>query len=623
MQAARRRIYEFGPFRLNESERRFVEEVNLNRSISTVRKALGESAIDSRFIETVPKRGYRFTANVVEVFDEEPDLILEKRTSAEIITEEEEEITDSTVAEAGRSFANNPRAAVVASRANLIRALRLPSVAISGAVAVASIALILFWTTGRQSRAGSTSNIKSIAVLPLQTFNETPDDKALSLGFADALITSLGKFNEVRVISINAVSHYTDLEREPVEIGKNLDVDSVFDGTLQRANGKFRVTLRLIRTSDGKQIWSGSFDENESDIFHLQDAMSLRTAQALALNLRTKDAKRPTENREAYRAYLLGRFFFDKRSPEDYDKAAAEFKRAIALNPSYALAYTGLADVYAMQANIKNGGERDALYEKSRATATTALELDERLAEAHTSLGWVKRVHDWDWTGSEREFRRALELNPNDVNAHQWYALLLITLGRLDEALSETEQARELAPLTKIVLQNNFAIRQYRREFEELPALAQQIVSLDDSQPANARTLSIAYTKTGNYAKAIEVGEAYQAASQGRIGAYIAANQAVTYARMGQNARSREMLEYLEQGAKDDSEFEFRLAMADAELERAEEAIKHLQRCFTAHDDRLVWLRVESCFDSLRSDPRFQELLRKMKLDSSSIQGTN
>jgi adenylate cyclase len=272
-----------------------------------------------------------------------------------------------------------------------------------------------------------------------------------------------------------------------------------------------------------------------------------------------------------------------------------------------------------MQATIRNGEERDALYEKSRTTATRALELDESLAEAHTSLGWLKRVHDWDWTGSEREFRRALELNPNDVNAHQWYALLLTTLGRLDEALSETERALELAPLTKIVVQNNFSIHQYRREFEQLPALAQQVVSLDDSQPANARTLSIAYIKTGNYAKAIEVGEAYQATREGRMdNGSIAANQAIAYARVGQGARSREMLEYLEQRAKDDSEFEFRLAMAYAELGHAEDAIKHLQRCFAVHDDRLVWLPVESSFDSLRGDARFQELLQKMKLDSNS-----
>ena len=154
--------------------------------------------------------------------------------------------------------------------------------------------------------------------------------------------------------------------------------------------------------------------------------------------------------------------------------------------------------------------------------------------------------------------------------------------------------------------------------------LAEQIVSLEDSQPANATTLSIAYTRTGNYAKAIEIGEAYQATLEGRIGnCYIAAHRAVAYARMGQGARSGEMLEYLEQRAKDDSENEYRLAIAYAELGRAEEAIKHLQRCFAVHDDRLVWLRVESCFDSLRSDPRFQELLRKMKLDSSSIQGMN
>jgi tetratricopeptide (TPR) repeat protein len=384
---------------------------------------------------------------------------------------------------------------------------------------------------------------------------------------------------------------------------------------MQKANGKLRVTLRMLLTRDGKQIWSASFDENESEIFHLQDAMATQAAKALAFNLQPQDAKRHTENRDAYQAYLRGRFFFDRRTPNDYKKAVAEFARAIALDPNYALPYTGLADIYAMQANDENGEEREALYEKSRTTATRALELDEGLAEAHTSLGWVKRLHDWDWTGSEREFKRALELNPNDVNAHQWYALLLATLGRLDEALSEIEQARDLAPLSKIVLRNYSSIRQFRREFERLPALAEQIVSLDDSQPANAIALSIAYTRTGNYAKTIEIGEAYQASLGGIIGSsYIASIRAVAYARMGQDARSREMLEYLEKRARDDSEKEYRLAMANAELGRAEQAIKHLQKCFSVHDDRLVWLPVEPCFDSLRSDARFQELLRKMKL---------
>lgn len=285
----------------------------------------------------------------------------------------------------------------------------------------------------------------------------------LSLGFADALITSLGKLNELRVISINAVSRYADSQKEPTEIGKDLGVDSVFDGTLQKANGKLRVTLRLIRISDGKQIWSGSFDENETNIFHLQDAMAMRAAQALALTLRPTDAKRPTENRDAYQAYLRGRFFFDKRTPEAYERAVAEFERAFAFDPNYALAYAGLADVFAMQANDSDGQKRDSLYQKSRTMAMKALELDDSSAEAHTSLGWVKRIHDWDWSGSEHEFKRALELNPNYVQAHQWYALVLITLGRTDEALAEIEKARELEPLSQIVLRNYFSVRQYRR----------------------------------------------------------------------------------------------------------------------------------------------------------------
>ena len=667
MQVQTERIYEFGPFRLDRYEgvllkdnrpvpltpkvfdmlllliekrghlvpkeeimsrlwpESFVEEVNVNRNISTLRRALGESPSEPIYIETLPKRGYRFVANVVVVKADEATLILERRTSAEFITEEEEEITDGGKPYVDETFEPATLTARPAARAGLIPKLRRHARLLSAVVMFALIAVVIFWwVNGQRGRAVTTARVKSVAVLPLRSFAQSTDDRALSLGFADALITSLGKFNQVRVISINAVSRYVDLQREPWDVGKELGVDSVFDGTMQKANGKFRVTLRLIRTSDGSQIWSASFDENEGEVFHLEDAMAAQAAKALAFNLRPQDSKRPTESRDAYQAYLRGRFFFDKRTDEEFDKAAAEFERAIALDPNYALPYTGLADVYALKANSMSGEARDALYEKSRATATRALELDETLAEAHTSLGWVKRLHDWDWTGSEREFRRALELNPNEVNAHQWYALLLATLGRLDEALSEIERARDLAPLSKIVLQNYFSVRRFRRELEGLPALAEQIASLDNSQPANANALSIAYTRTGNYAKAIEIGEAYQASLGGKIGScYVAANQAVAYARMGQGARSREMLEYLERQAKDDSENEYRLAMAYAELDRAEDAINHLQRCFIAHDDRLVWLRVETCFDSLRSDARFHELLHKMKLDSSSNVVTN
>jgi len=578
-----------------------VEEGGLKRNISMLRKALGD---ESRFIETLPKRGYRFTAEVKETWEDlaarpnSPgrELVLERQADLRIT--HEAEITNGST-EMGKSL-----------RSVLRPRVWLPSLLLV-AMVVSGIALF----QQNRTNARNVAAIKSIAVLPLKSFAESTDDRALSLGFADALITSLGEINQVRVISINSVNRYADVQKEPWEIGKELGVDTIFDGTMQKANGKLRVTLRMLLTRDGKQIWSASFDENESEIFHLQDAMATQAAKALAFNLQPQDAKRHTENRDAYQAYLRGRFFFDRRTPNDYKKAVAEFARATALDPNYALLYTGLADIYAMQANDENGEEREALYEKSRTTATRALELDEGLAEAHTSLGWVKRLHDWDWAGSEREFKRALELNPNDVNAHQWYALLLATLGRLDEALSEIEQARDLAPLSKIVLRNYSSIRQFRREFERLPALAEQIVSLDDSQPANAIALSIAYTRTGNYAKAIETGEAYQASLGGIIGSsYIASIRAVAYARMGQDARSREMLEYLEKRARDDSENEYRLAMANAELGRAEQAIKHLQRCFSVHDDRLVWLPVEPCFDSLRTDARFQELLRKMKL---------
>ena len=575
-----------------------VEDGNLTVTISMLRKALGESN-GRKFIETAPRLGYKFVADVREVTDQGRALILERQTSGRIVIDEEITLGRFSLRDAASRFSRR-RLAAVASAAII--------------VTVGVLTAVQRWKSNPAN-----PNIRSIAILPIKSLGQNPNDDSLSLGFADALMTSLGRVNGVRVLSANAVSHTADLQQEPIEIGKQLAVDSVLDGTLQRANGKLRVTLRILRTSDGSQIWSGSFDEAESEIFRLQDAMAAQTAQSLKWSIGANQqqvARRYSENREAYESYLRGRFFFDKRTSENYEKAVADFQKAISLDPNYALAYTGLADVYALQANSRSSGsERDELYEKSRAHATKALELDESLAEAHTSLGWIKRIHDWDWAGSEREFRRALELNPNHVNAHQWYALLLVTLGRRDEAIREIEKAREFEPLSTIVLQNYFAVQQYVRKSEGLVVLAEQIIKLDSSESVSVRLLPLAHLRNGNEAKVIELGEGYFASHPREpIPAYLAMSLAIAYARTGQQNKAAEMIDLLIGRSKTSTESAYRLAAAYATMQRKDEALALLQRCLDAHDDRLVWLKVEPHFDELRDDARFQKILRQMNL---------
>lgn len=578
-----------------------VEPGNLDVTISRLRKALGQNDNGRKFIETVPRLGYKFVADVREVAEEVPALIVEKQSSARIVIDEQISLARPPIGAAlARLLSPKRRFLAVGSAAAAI-------VLVIGALAVS-------WN---RKPLGSGAKIQSVAIMPLKSLSQNVADDALSLGLADALMTSLGRIAGVRVLSANAVGRRADVRAEPVEIGRQLDVDSVLDGTLQRANGHLRVTLRLIRTSDGTQLWSGTFDQPETEVFRLQDAMATQTAQSLKWNLVGDEqiAKRYTQNREAYEAYLRGRFFFDKRTSENYQKALSEFEKAIALDPNYALAYAGLSDVYALQANVSDGGTRYALYEKSRATATKALALDDRLAEAHTSLGWIKRVHDWNWTGSEQEFKRALELNPNDVNARQWYGLLLATVGRTDEALSQIEKARELAPLSVIVLSNYFVLRQYRRDNGELPALAAQIARLDPSWETHHRLSCLAQLRTGNYQALIEMGEAFQASREKeRLPIYLAALLAIAYYKTGQPAKAAGLIEYLAERAKTASFAAYQLATVYAEIGRKDEALTFLQMSFDLHDDRMVWLKVEPSFDTLRGDRRFNQLMSKMNL---------
>ncbi|MCY7348012.1 MAG: tetratricopeptide repeat protein, partial [Pyrinomonadaceae bacterium] len=585
----------------------FVEESNLSRHIYVLRKTFKDFGESDDLIQTVPRRGYYFAGAVREI--QNAELVIEKHTQRRTVIEIEEEGET-------RRRGDAERKTLVHQVFSFFPFSFSPLLLVSLIIALLGAGWF-YRANNNSSKAANTP--KTLAILPFQSLNKADDENAFGRGITESLITRLGNLRSIVVRQTNSVKHSSESPENPIEIGRKLNADAVLTGTFQRADGRIRISVRLLNTADGSQIWAENFDETETDIFKLQDSLSFQLAESLTDKISPQErqllAKHYTENQEAFQAYLRGRYFFDKRSNEDYKKAVTEFERAIELDPNYALAYTGLADVYAFQSNgnSSNRQEFDTRYEKARAMATKALELDETLAEAHTTLGWIKRIHDWDWEGSEKHFKRALELNPNYVNARQWYALLLSALGRHDEALIEIEKARKLAPLTKIVLSNYAAILINRRDFDEALKMTGELMKIDDDKSNNHRLLTIVYLNMGNDGKVIEIVEKYIAETDNQtVGNYINSNLAVAYHRTGNTAKANEMLKLLEQKAQTDSGTAFRVAMAYSNLGRKDEAFALLRKCFEERDDRMVWLKVEPRFDNLRDDERFKEILRKM-----------
>lgn len=578
----------------------FVEESNLSRHIYRLRKTFGALGVSSGLIETVPRRGYRFTGSITEL--EPPDLIIERHSRTETTIEE---IHQSDPPQDLQLHEIAPKKG---------RQWRSRLIAAAAAAAVFVFAAgITFFRSGEVPAADSTV-IRSVAVLPLTSISGNSSDVALSNGIADTLISRLGQLKELRVVSVPSATSNRSGDGDPANLGRELGVDSVLEGSLQQNYGKIRVTLRLLRSSNGSQIWTGTFDQDNGDIFGLQDTLAAQTARAISNNLSAPEWKPPTTNQNAYQLYLLGRYFLDKRTAADFKNARIEFEKAIAIDPNFALAYTGLADAYALEANINFGEKRIALYERSRREALRALEIDNSLAEAHTSLGWIKRVYDWDWQGAETEFKRALAINPNYVTARQWYALQLTIMGRHDEALEHIEAARQLEPLSRSVLLNYFSVRLHRREYGLLPGIAEQIAKVEQPEERNIRILSIAYLKAGDFARVIQLGEADQGkTNKGFQGSYFLSNLAVAHYKVGNTERADEVMKELKRRSEKSGESAYRLAMAYAELGRNDEAIEMLRKCLAVRDDRMVWLKVDACFDPLRRDARFQEIIAKLR----------
>ena len=598
----------------------FVEEIGLARNISVLRKALGQETGGPQFIETVPKRGYRFTAPVHEHVDAD-ELIFEQSSLSQTV-----EIYREYSTSEGRAARAAPSVDVAPSQSvtpilDLAPHRALWSSRKAAAVLAVFAVLILaalWYLIANRTRPFDRGKIRSIAVLPFRRLDSADDSDRLGIGMADTLITQLSNLQSINVRPTRDVMRYELSPQDISQTGKALGVDAVLDGSIQRDGDRVRVTVRLIHTDSNSQIWASQLDEKLTDIFVLQDTIATQVAKSLSLTLSDLEQqqirKTSTRDVEAYQEYLKGRYFWNKRTKEDQEKTIAHFEQAIRISPNYALAYTGLADVHAIRANIARTPEsRERLYKLAQIAAARAIEIDANLAEAHTSLGFILRSSDWNWSESEKELKRAIELSPNYPTAHHYYGLLLATTGRTDEALSEIEMAQKLDPLSLIINADLAMLYIFAHQPGRAIDVAKAALEIDAQFPRLRRMLMWAYEESGMVDEAVRESQGIRE-TEGWDPIFTMSILGYGYALKGQREKAQEIVEKLLALSDQISPATVQAAAVCAALGDKDRAFELLEKGRSFRNDRLLWIKVDPRFDSLRNDQRFKELLRNMNL---------
>ncbi|MCA1636119.1 MAG: winged helix-turn-helix domain-containing protein [Acidobacteria bacterium] len=595
----------------------FVEEKNITDNISILRQALGDDAREPQYIKTVPRRGYRFVGEVVEVQDGEIDLVMAERTRAHIVFEEQDRSEGDVhlagqVAEAGeRSLVGGP-AIARRTRWNLRRVVIASTCLLLG---VSAVAVYLSRATLSTPTATNIAPIRSIAVLPFKPLVAAERDESLEMGMADTLIAKLSRVNQLAVRPTNAVRQYTKLEDETARAGRELQVDSVLDGSIQKAGDRIRVTVRLIRPARGETLWTEQFDEKFTDIFTVQDAISGRVAAALSLKLggeeRARLTKRETDNPEAYQLYLKGRYFWYKFSPADHAKAAEYFNQAIAKDPGYALAYSGLADTNAASA-VNNWLPPREGFAKGKAAAQKALEIDSTLAEAHSSLGAASMFYDLNWAAAEREFSRAIELNPRYVATYGVYSYLLSATGRLDEGIEMARRGLELDQLSAAASDDLAGAYYLARRYDEATKQYYSSLEMEPGRPSAHLALGIVYEQQSKYEEAIA--EYKQAISLSERTSPILGQMGHAYALSGKRNEALKILGELQERSSHRYATPYDLAILYTGLGERDQALQQLKKACEERSGWIINLKIEPQFDPLRADPRYAALLRSLNL---------
>jgi TolB-like protein/tetratricopeptide (TPR) repeat protein len=433
-------------------------------------------------------------------------------------------------------------------------------------------------------------------------------NEALEFGIADTLISKLSGGDEIVVLPLSSIRRYTSVEQDSLTAARELGVESVLDGTIQNWGDRIRISAKLLRTSDGKRLWAGQFDEKFTDIFVVQDSISEKVATALKIRLTNQEKKHSTENIEAYQLYMKGRYHLSKLKPSEMPTGISYYQQAIELDPNYALAYVGLANGYRV---LAISGEKPAaeVFPNAKAAAQKAIELDDTLAEAHASLGQNNFWYDWDWSAAENQYRRALELDPNST--HTSYAHLLSNTGQHAEALAEIKRARELDPLALVTdaLEGQFLIHAGRTD-EALDKL-RKTMELEPNFWMPHFFAASAYIEKGMYAEAITESNK----ERELLGVNTIPFGAYALAKSGKQAEARAVLEELLKLSATKYVPPYNIALIYNALEERGNALTWLEKAYEQRDPKMTFLKVEPKWNNLRNEPRFIDLMKRMKLN--------
>jgi TolB-like protein/DNA-binding winged helix-turn-helix (wHTH) protein/Tfp pilus assembly protein PilF len=573
----------------------------LNNAVMRLREALGDSSDHPRFIETLPRRGYRFIAPI------------------EVLSEISAPAMESLPAAFSSGVALLSAPALQNSSGQRGGFFALPRIAILVAAILAGSALIsaiaVRYVHGVDASKGRANRSTSLVVLPMENLSGDKEQDYFADGMTDDLIANLAKIRSLRVISRSTAMAYKSTHKPLLQIANELNVDAVIEGTVMRAGNRVRITAELVQVSTDQHLWADTYESPIGDVLALQNRVSSAIADQIRINLTKEDrerlAKQPAVSPEAYEDYLKGRYYWNKRSGEGFNRAIGYFEEATRKDPQYALAYAGLADCYGIiGATIYGSVPAAEAAPKARAAAVRALEIDPSLAEAETSLATAKFNYDWDWAGAAEGFKRAIQMDPGYATAYQRYSLYSISLGRFSDSFEQIKKARDLDPLS-ISINASFGWRLYlAREYDRAIAQLHETLEMDPNYEWAHLILGQAYEEKGEFAPAIE--ELKKAVELAHGSPLMTSALAHAYARSGNSAEAMALMAQLQARSKKEYVSPFYIATVYLGLGKNDQALTWLEKAYEDRSNGLVFLNVEPELDPVRSNPRFLSIRAKL-----------